>query len=633
MCGIWFSSGFPPDRAHIDKVAHRGPDGSGWRVFESSAGPVALGHRRLSIIDLSDAASQPMEYADGRYWVTYNGEIYNYLELRDELAAAGYRFRTQSDTEILLAAYAQWGEAALDRLVGMFAFILWDAKGQVAFAARDRFGIKPLYLFATSGGIAFASEIKQFAGLPGFAARLNIARAYDFLSAGIMDHTDETMFDGVRQLQGGECVRLDLQHWRPGEALPVRRWYGILEPGTLDIDEREAGRRFRDLLTQSVRLHLRSDVPVGTCLSGGLDSSSIACLMARELDEAGNGSRVHTVSACYDVKAVDERPFMEAVVERAGTIPHWCHPRYEDAFAEAERITWHQDEPYGSTSIFAQWCVFGEARRAGLKVMLDGQGADEQLAGYHGSFPYYFASLIRQRRFAALLRAMAERHRWHGVSFADQARTYLLPLLPAGLARWLRRERQTVGRQSWLDGEVLRPHLGRSAFDTARERIGRPPIAGIGDLCVALTQSSNLAMLLHWEDRNSMAHSIEARVPFLDHQLVEFSIALGDSHKIVGGDTKRVLRRAMDGILPAQVRDRRDKLGFTTPEETWFRGPLREFVHAGIEQTLARYPGLLNRSGVKAHAAAMLEGRKSVDFSLWRIISLGIWGRVFGATA
>ena len=238
-----------------------------------------------------------------------------------------------------------------------------------------------------------------------------------------MDHTGETMFDGVQQLQGGECVRLDLQRWRPGAALPVRRWYGILEPGTLDIDEKEAARRFRELLAESVRLHLRSDVPVGTCLSGGLDSSSIVCLMTRELDEAGTGERVHTVSACYDVKAVDERPFMEAVVERAGTAPHWCYPRYEDAFAEAERITWHQDEPYGSTSIFAQWCVFGEARRAGLKVMLDGQGADEQLAGYHGSFPYYFAGLIRQRRFAALLRAMAERQRWHGVSFADQART------------------------------------------------------------------------------------------------------------------------------------------------------------------------------------------------------------------
>jgi asparagine synthase (glutamine-hydrolysing) len=394
-----------------------------------------------------------------------------------------------------------------------------------------------------------------------------------------------------------------------------------------------AGHRFRDLLTQSVRLHLRADVPVGSCLSGGLDSSSIVCLMARDLEAGGTGARVHTISACYDVKAVDEQPFMEAVVERARTIPHWCFPRHEDAFAEAERITWHQDEPYGSTSIFAQWSVFAEARRAGLKVMLDGQGADEQLAGYHGCFPHYFASLIRQRRFAALLRAMVERHRWHGVSFMEQARTNLRPLLPPRLAQRLYRQRQTTGGQSWLDGEALRPHLGRSALDTARQRIGRPPIASIGDLCLVLTQSSNLTLLLHWEDRNSMAHGIEARVPFLDHRLVEFSIALGDQHKIVGGDTKRVLRRAMDGILPPKVRHRRDKLGFATPEEAWFRGPLRDLVRGGIAQTLARYPGLLNRQGVEAHADAMLEGRAAVDFSLWRIINLGIWGRVFGASA
>lgn len=633
MCGIWFSLGFAPDPAHIDAVAHRGPDGSGWRVFDSARGPAALGHRRLSIIDLSDAAQQPMSYADGRYWIVYNGEIYNYLELREELRAAGHTFCTRSDTEVLLAAWAQWGEAALDRLVGMFAFVLWDQEAQIAFAARDHFGVKPLYFFAAGGGLAFASEIKQFLALPGFSARLNIARAYDFLSSGIMEHTDETFFEGVRQLRGGECVRLDLQHWQPSEMPQIRRWYRILEPGALALDERAAGAQFRSLLAQSVHLQLRSDVPVGTCLSGGLDSSSIVCLMARELAAAGSGDKVNCVSACYDAKSVDERPYMEAVVERTESLPHWCYPRSEDAFELAERITWHQDEPYGSTSIFAQWSVFETARRAGLKVMLDGQGADEQLAGYHGCFSYYFADLIRKRRFVALLHAMLQRQAWHGVSFAGQARDFLLPLLPAKLVRLLRRERQSLLQHNWLDGEALRPHLGRSPFETARESIGRPPVAGLGDLCVVLTQSSNLAMLLHWEDRNSMAHGIEARVPFLDHRLVEFSIAIGDHHKIVGADTKRVMREAMQGILPEKVRDRRDKLGFATPEDEWFRGPLREMVLAGVEQTLARYPELLNPRGVRAHVADMIEGRRPVDFSLWRIINLGIWGRVFAVSA
>jgi asparagine synthase (glutamine-hydrolysing) len=633
VCGIWFSLGFAPDPACIGAVAHRGPDGSGWKVFESAAGPVALGHRRLSIIDLSDAALQPMAYADDRYWIVYNGEIYNYLELRDELQAAGYLFRTRSDTEVLLAAYAHWGEAALDRLVGMYAFVLWDRQEQLAFAARDHFGVKPLYLFVTPGGLALASEIKQFTGLPGFSARLNIARTYDFLASGIIDHTDETLFKDVRQLRGGECTRIDLRHWRPGEAPLVRRWYRILEAGTLALGEHEAGAEFGSLLAQSVRLQLRSDVPVGTCLSGGLDSSSIVCLMARELEKAGNADKVNSVSACYDEKSVDERPFMEAVVERSQSTPHWCYPRFEDAFALAERITWHQDEPYGSTSIFAQWSVFDAAHRAGLKVMLDGQGADEQLAGYHGCFSYYFADLIRRWRFVMLLYAVLQRRAWHGVSFAEQMRTLLIPLLPPKYARWLRRERQALVQHNWLDGEVLRPHLGRSPFETARESIGRPPVANLGDLCVVLTQSSNLAMLLHWEDRNSMAHGIEARVPFLDHRLVEFSIAIGDRHKIVGGDTKRVLRSAMRDILPELVCNRRDKLGFATPEEEWFRGPLREAVLAGVEQTLARYPGLLNPKGARAHSEDMLTGRKPVDFSLWRVINLGIWGRLFAVTA
>jgi asparagine synthase (glutamine-hydrolysing) len=630
MCGIWFSLGFPPHRRHLDAVAHRGPDGAGWQVFASRHGPVALGHRRLSIIDLSQAAAQPMSYADGRYWITYNGEIYNYLELREELASAGCRFRTASDTEVLLAAFARWGEAALDRLVGMFAFVLWDAVAQSAFAVRDRFAVKPLYFLATPNGIAFASEIKQFLGLPGFTPQLNVARAYDFLSAGIMDHTDETMFAGVRQLRGGECVVIDPQARPLMDTLPVRRWYDVLQPGTLDIREDEAAERFRELLARSVRLHLRSDVPVGTCLSGGLDSSSIACLMARDLRAAGNGARVHSVSACYDVKEVDERPFMEAVVARADAVPHWCYPRGEDAFAAARKLTWHQDEPYGSTSIFAQWSVFAEARQAGLKVMLDGQGADEQLAGYHGSFPYYFAMLLRQRRYAMLLRAMRERRRWHGVSLRDQARTCLAPMLPLKIIERLRRRRQSGGEHSWLNGEALQPHLGRSAFETARAQLGAPPVSGIAELCVVLTQASNLAMLLHWEDRNSMAHGIEARVPFLCHRLVEFSIALGDRYKIVGGDTKRVLRRAMADLLPPCVRDRRDKLGFATPEQVWFRGPLRQQVREGVTDTLALYPRLFDRPAVEAHTEAMLDGRRPVDFSLWRLVSLGVWGQVFG---
>ncbi len=635
MCGIWISVGFDPEPERLDMVAHRGPDGRGWRVAESDCGPVALGHRRLSIIDTSDAALQPMADASGRYWLVFNGEIYNFLELRREIEAAGHSFRTRSDSEVLLLGYALWGEAVLDRLVGMFAFAIWDEREQCLFVARDRFGIKPLYMVANERGIAFASEIKQLLRLPGESGRANHARLRDFLFHGISNHTAETMFADVRQIRGGECATLDLRHWRPADPVPVRRWYGVLKPGTVQLGEAEAAERFRDLFAESVRLHLRSDVTIGSCLSGGLDSSSIVRMADRLLAAstgAGTGAGFATFTACYDDPSVDERRFADAVVEGTRCVPHHVHPRVEDAVALAEKITWHQDEPYGSTSIFAQWSVFEAAKHAGVKVMLDGQGADEQLAGYHGGFGYYHAGLLRNGRLLALGRSLAER-RARGASLPGQAKAMLLPLMPMAMAEGLRRKRQAVTGHDWFGGEALRDADGAAgAHQVALDALEMGPIRGVGDLCVAMTQGFNLAMLLHWEDRNSMAHGIEARVPFLDHRLVEFSIGLGDRHKMVLADTKRVLRRAMGDLLPPSVAGRRDKLGFATPEAAWFRGPLRPAILDGIEETLTRYPGLFNAAGVRRLAADMLDGRRPLDFTLWRIVNVGVWGRVFGVT-
>jgi asparagine synthase (glutamine-hydrolysing) len=635
MCGIWASIGFQPDRARIETVRHRGPDGEGWKTFEGRQVPVALGHRRLAIIDVSDAGLQPMSDASGRWWLVFNGEIYNYLELRAELQQLGCSFRTRTDSEVLLTGFIRWGEKVLHRLTGMFAFAVWDDVEKRLFVARDRFGIKPVYYLASSTGIAFGSEIKQLRGLPGDPGNMNLARVHDFLSNGMLDHTTETLYAGINQLRGGECVSIDLARFTLGAALPIHRWYRLPAPGTIDIAEAEAGARFRELLHDSVRLHLRSDVPVGSCLSGGLDSSSIVCLMAKLLDDEGNGARVHSVSACYDDKSVDERPFMEAVVDRARCVPAYVYPHPEDAFTLAERITWHQDEPYGSTSIFAQWSVFEEARRLGIKVMLDGQGADEQLAGYHGGFSYYYAALFRELRLVALFRTLMERRRYHALPIAQQLRLFVVPLLPPGLARLLRGHRvPSLTRRDWLASDAFASlDRSRGAFDIALDAAGLGPVRDIGDLCVAMVQASNLAMLLHWEDRNSMAHGIEARVPFLDHQLVEFTIGLGNRHKIVGGDTKRVLRRAMAGILPDTVTNRRDKLGFSTPETEWFRGPLRRSVEAGVEETLQRYPGLLDRRGTLALMRDMLSGARPIDFTLWRIVNIGIWGRACGVAA
>lgn len=629
MCGLFASIGFEPDPARIDIVAYRGPDGRGWQVYGSGAGPVALGHRRLAIIDVSDAGLQPMADVSGRYHLVFNGEIYNYIELREEMRARGEVFVSESDSEVLLRAYMLWGADALPRLRGMFAFLIWDDRDKTLFAARDRYGIKPLYLAATPRGVAFGSEIKQLLGLPEVSGRMNIARVHDFLASGVSDHTSETMFKGIAQLRGGECVTIDASRYG-ALAVPIRRWYPAMA-GEIAIGEEEAAERFGEMLAEAVRLHLRSDVPVGSCLSGGLDSSSIVCLMSQMMRSGAGGSKVNTVSACYAEKSVAEKPFMDVVVAHAHTQPHFIFPKPEEVFVRASDITWHQDEPFGSTSILAQWCVFREARRVGVKVMLDGQGADEQLGGYHHSFSYHLAGLVRQLRFADALRTMRERQAWHGVPIAQQTKYALIPLLPTGLAGMLRDRHRALTQHDWLGGELLcEQGADRTAFERARAELGLPPATDLRTLCMNLTYGSNLSMLLHWEDRNSMAHAIEARVPFLDHPLVEFSLALGNDHKIVGGDTKLVLRRAMEAILPPAVLQRRDKLGFATPEQAWFRGPLREMMKEGVEATLKRYPGLFNAAGVRALAADMLEGRKPVDFLLWRIVNLGMWGERFG---
>lgn len=636
-------------------IRHRGPDDEGYALFAketatclagsdtiqaSMHAPVpwsprqhinaemseevnlAFGHRRLSIVDLSPFGHQPMSYADGRYWITYNGEVYNHLELRVELEAAGYEFLSHSDTEVILAAYDYWGEACLSRFNGMWAFAIYDTKARSLFFARDRFGVKPLYYWgAPDGALCFGSEIKQFTVYPGWKARVNGQRAYDFLVWGLTDHTDETLFDGVYQLRPGCSATLDVQTWQNqmvSGRLPVSQWY-TLTAHSFTGNFAVAAEQFKDKFTESVKLRLRADVPVGSCLSGGLDSSSIVCTANELLREQDAHALQRTFSACAEVERFDERKWIDEVVRKTGVDAYYIYPSLDKLFDESPSITWHQDEPYGSTSIYAQWNVFRLAAGNDVKVMLDGQGADEQLAGYHGYFAPRFVNLFRKGKWLTLWHEMRMTKSQHGYSMFRLMTSMASVLLPRGAKDILRR---ASGRNhtspAWLNmsalGAVPDDPFARSGgcTDTIRS------------LSMAQLTATNLQMLLHWEDRNSMAHSIESRVPFLDYRLVEFVLSLPDEYKLSCGITKRVQRAGMSGILPDMIRDRTDKLGFVTPEEVWVKQQAPDIFRAKLDRAIEASHGILKP---EAHNTleAMISGKQSFNFGIWRMISFGEW--------
>ena len=555
---------------------------------------LALGFRRLSILDLSVLGHQPMSTPDRRFWLVYNGEIYNYTELANELSSLGYHFTSQSDSEVILAAYATWGAACLPRLNGMFAFAIYDATKGELFLARDRFGIKPLYYwFSPGSALFFASEIKQFTAAPGWRATLNVERAEQFLATGLTDDGDETLFAGVYHLLPGHCATLAINHVRPDDSgrLDAHQWYE-LKPAPFSGSFDDASAEYRRLLSDAVRLQLRADVAVGSCLSGGIDSSSIVCLINRQLKGQGAAGNQKTFSARADEAAFDESPWIAEVVKATGVDARFVTPSAEQLQLAAGKLAWHQDEPIASTSFFAEWSVYRLVSETGVTVMLDGQGADEALAGYHSFFAPYLASLVRGRRFGDAWREMRAFKRRHGY----------------GEARALR----GVARVLALTSD--------------------PQFASVSALSYAQLTHSNLQMMLRCADRSSMAHSVESRVPFLDHRVVECALGLPDEFKIGGGVTKRVLRAAMSGVLPDRVRDRVDKVGFETPEPLWMAGAQRQWFRSELQQAVE----ISNRfvpASTLIRFDSMTTGTRPFDREPWRAISFGQWMRAFAVAA
>jgi asparagine synthase (glutamine-hydrolysing) len=564
-----------------------------------------------------------MSSEDGRYWIVYNGEIYNHVELRAELESLGIGFQSRSDTEVIIQSYRQWGAGCLRRFNGMFAFVLFDLLERRMFCARDRYGIKPLYYWFRPGAhIAFASEIKQFMSLPGWRAVVNGQRAYDFLNWGILDHTRETLFSDVKQIRGGECVTFFIDHL--GSDLPIERWYEVSpEPFAGDLEG--AAIAFRNVFEDSVRIRLRSDVPVGSCLSGGLDSSAIVCMADRLLPQRNRESLHKTFSAFSEVKEYDESAYVRQVVEKTNVEGHHTYVRFEGLPGAVDSILWHQDEPFESTSVYAQWEVFGLAQQAGMKVLLDGQGADEILGGYEAFFAFRFAGLLRSFKWNRLWSEMKDTQEGKGFGAFLMIKEILNVLLPESLRQPLRKwaGKPSSSAPSWLDAKLLGAKTG-DPFAPG----GRSP-SDIRALSISQLTSTHLPMLLHWEDRNSMAHSIESRLPFLDYRLVQMALGLPEECKLSQGMTKRVLREAMMGLLPDGVRQRKDKMGFFTPEEVWVKSAASGFFRAELHRAIEKSCGILKENALKK-LERIIASEEAFTYAVWRMISFGRWMDRFG---
>ena len=610
-------------------LKHRGPDDRGYLLWHGNGapmrarsieldGPLRLGlaHCRLSIIDLSENGWQPMTAANRRFDIVLNGEIYNYIELREELARAGECFHSNSDTEVLLAAWARWGEAALDRIVGMYAFAIVDWWERRLTLVRDCFGIKPLYYTVLPGGLAFASEVKALLALPQVSRRVAPDPLYTYLSAGLTDLGSETLLADIRQLPPASLMQVELDR----VAIPEpRRYWSLPERPQGDRDFEGTARELRDLLTDSVRLHLRSDVPVGAALSGGIDSSAIVALM-REV--GGAKLDLHTFTYAADDEIIGEEHWADLAGRAARATMHKIRIAPADLADDIDRLIATQDLPFGSTSIYAQYRVFAAAKVAGVKVMLDGQGADEMLAGYLFYNSARVASLIRHGRLAGAAKLFRGSVGRSGLGTCRAAARVAAGLLP---------KRQTPGVRRWI---VREPWLDHCWFAKQGTRAGPAISEGRTSLSEALSatfSATNLPSLLRYEDRNSMIHSIESRVPFLTRSLVEFIFTLPE-HFLISDDgtNKSILRAALRGLVPQPILDRRDKVGFATPERGWFK-QLGNWVTQILAGDAARAIPALRNEALLAEWAAVRAGHRPFGWHIWRWLNLIRWSEQTGA--
>lgn len=618
MCGVFGVLSREPVDSRVLEAGemaqrHRGPDSQGSLAVPLGRWNLGLAHQRLAIIDLSSAGEQPMRSPSNASLIIYNGEIYNYLEMRSELESRGVRFRTRTDTEVVAAACEIYGVAeALNRMNGMWAFAWVNFKASRVVLARDRFGVKPLYLWRDKGRIAFASEIKTLLRALNLKCAVNLQSVSTFLASSQVDVNDETFFAGVEKLTAGHYLEFDASG---DELRTTKRRYWRLNYEISEGRVANPVEATRELLEDSVRLRLRSDVPIGLLLSGGVDSSAIAAVADRRLGEEGNLTFISAVSG--DPES-DESPFIDAVASHLGRPVQ----KVDLAFPRGavirliERVVAQNDEPIGGFSCVAQYLLMERARELGVTVLLSGQGADEVFCGYRKYAAFQIQALLRSGRIGraigmggGLLRQAGIRGQFR----LSDARRYL--------PGWLAPAVEDIRGEALEDVPAVHPSLGARRDLRDRQRVD--------------IESLSIPALTHWEDRNSMAWSREVRNPFLDFRLVKLGVGLDASLKLARGWTKLVLRQAVADLLPARIAWRRDKRGFTTPEAELIIGEL----HSWVSDYLTSSAEIVRRSLVNPSSAAgrltrFLRSNSSSGAigsrDIFQLLSLELWLRAYG---
>lgn len=622
MCGVigGFDSTFKADlelrmKKGMSQLQNRGPDGYGLDCFDVSGKAVYLGHTRLSIIDLTQSGHQPMSGQDGRYTIVFNGEIYNYKELREELKAKGCVFISDSDTEVLLIAWETWGDACLTRLVGMFAFAVLDRSNNELTCVRDAFGIKPFFYSHENESFLFASDVRALLALKPVNPQVNWQRAYDYLVHGLYDSNEETFFDGVMQLKPGHKLVINLNEKK---ACTPERWWKPQIAERSDLSFEEAVQRVRENFLHSVRLHLRSDVPIGAALSGGLDSSAVVCAMRHVAPD----QPIHTFSYIAAGSPVNEEKWVDIVNGHVGAHAHKMVVTPQELAHDLDSMIRAQGEPFGSMSIYAQYRVYQLAKENGITVTLDGQGADEMLGGYIGFPGERVRSLLDMRHPLEAFEFLGQWTQWPGRTMSMGVKAALAELttgMPHELMRGVAGMNKTP---EWIDGQKAAEMgiLSRvERFRSGSEAKGRRMIAQMKNMLIR----HGLPGLLRHGDRNSMQFSVESRVPFLTIDQVEFSLSLPENYLVSDkGETKYVFRRAMEGIVPDEILLRKDKIGFEPPERDWLisiADQAREWLREDLKIPFIRHEILL------AEFEDVIAGRRPFSWQVWRWINFYRW--------